>query len=674
MNPAELLELIRNGEDSLVEFKRDEVSNHDLAKELVAFLNLEGGTVLLGVEDDGSIAGVARERLEEWVSELCRVEIEPPIVPLLSRVRDAAPGRDVLAVRVTQGPEEAGETSVTCVELAAEASVRRRPERSPACGRRRLPWGFAPSGPEGPRTDTRTAARRLAGLSGRLRRQAVAAALLALLAGACAPPEAEAPAASGRPPNFVVVFADDLGWGDLGSYGAPVIRTPHLDRMAAEGQRWTNFYVTASVCSPSRAGLLTGRLPVRNGLYGDRARVLFPDFVGGIQDEEITLAEALRDLGYATGIFGKWHLGDGPRYLPTRHGFDHWFGIPYSNDMMATLPREERRAAFLDPKIEYWDVPLIRSRRVADSDAGAGDASEDAAGVAGASAGEDAAANGIVTETLEQPADQTTITKRYAEEAVEFIRAHADEPFFVYLPHSMPHVPLFRAPECEGHSEAGLYGDVIEEIDWSVGLILDALEEQGLAGNTVVFFSSDNGPWTAFRTQGGLAGPLREGKGMTWEGGMRVPGLFRWPGAIAPEVVTSEIGSTGDLFATFVGLAGGATPDDRPMDSLDLAPVLLGGGEGPREEVPFYRGSELYAYRVGNFKAHFVTQGAYGLAGERTERDPPLLFDLALDPGEQWDVAAERPEELAEVVSRAARHLAGVEVAPSQFDLLTGAD
>ena len=466
-----------------------------------------------------------------------------------------------------------------------------------------------------------------------------------------------------RPPNFVVVFADDLGWGDLGSYGAPVIRTPHLDRMAAEGQRWTNFYVTASVCSPSRAGLLTGRLPVRNGLYGDRVRVLFPDFAGGIQDEEITIAEALGDLGYATGMFGKWHLGDRPEYLPTRHGFDYWFGIPYSNDMMATLPREERRAAFLDPKIEYWDVPLIRSRRAADPEAGAGDAG------AGEGGGD-----GIVTETLEQPADQTTITKRYAEEAVDFIRAHRDESFFVYLPHSMPHVPLFRAPEFEGHSRAGLYGDVIEEIDWSVGRILETLEEEGIAENTLVFFSSDNGPWTAFRTQGGLAGPLREGKGMTWEGGMRVPGIFWQPGTIVPGVVTDEICSTSDLFATFLGLAGGAMPDDRPMDSLDLAPVLLGEGAGPRDEMPFYRGSELYAYRAGNMKAHFITEGAYGLAGERTERDPPLLYDLALDPGEQWDIAAERPDVLADVVSRALQHRAGVVVAPSQFDRLTGDD
>ncbi len=473
--------------------------------------------------------------------------------------------------------------------------------------------------------------------------------LLVSFLAACAPDVQESSDASfGRPPNFVIVFADDLGWSDLGSYGAPMIRTPHLDRMAAEGQRWTNFYVTASVCSPSRAGLLTGRLPVRNGLYGDQTRVLFPDFVGGIQDEEITIAEALRDLGYATGMFGKWHLGDQPRYLPTRHGFDYWFGIPYSNDMMLTLPDEERRAAYLEPKIEYWDVPLIRSEH-------------DEAGE-------------IVTRTLEQPAEQTTITKRYAEEAVEFIRAHRDEPFFVYLPHSMPHVPLFRAPDFEGRSGAGLYGDVIEEIDWSVGRILETLEEEGLAENTVVFFGSDNGPWTVFRTQGGLAGPLREGKGMTWDGGVRVPGLFWWPGTIAPAVVTTEIGSTSDLFSTFVGLAGGAAPDDRPMDSLDLAPVLRGSGEGPREEVPFYRGSELYAYRVGNYKAHFVTEGAYDLGGERTEHDPPLLYDLALDPGEQWDIAAERPDVLADVTSRALQHRAGVVVAPSQFDLGAGGD
>ncbi len=472
--------------------------------------------------------------------------------------------------------------------------------------------------------------------------------LMSVLA-ACAPDGGEpAGAPSGRPPNFVVILADDLGWGDLGSYGAPVIRTPDLDRMAAEGQRWTNFYVTASVCSPSRAGLLTGRLPVRNGLYGDEVRVLFPDFVGGLPEEEITLAEALGDLGYATGIFGKWHLGDRPEHLPTRHGFDDWFGIPYSNDMMWTVPREERLAAYRDPRIEYWDVPLMRSRRTASGE--------------------------VVTEILEQPADQTTITMRYAEEAVRFIRARRDEPFFVYVPHSMPHVPLFRTPEFEGRSEAGLYGDVIEEIDWSVGRILAALEEEGLADRTLVVFSSDNGPWTAFRTQGGLAGPLREGKGMTWEGGMRVPALFWWPGTVAPEVVTSEIGSIGDLFATFLGLAGGRLPDDRPMDSLDLAPVLRRSGEGPRQEVPFYRGSELYAYRVGNYKAHFITEGEYGLAGARLERDPPLLYDLSVDVGEQWDIAAEQPEALAQVTARALQHLVEVDIAPSQFDRRTGSD
>ncbi len=481
-----------------------------------------------------------------------------------------------------------------------------------------------------------------------MRRTARTALLPLAFLAACAQGSPE-PSPSGRLPNVVIVFADDLGWGDLGSYGAPVIRTPHLDRMAAEGQRWTSFYVTASVCSPSRAGLLTGRLPVRNGLYGDRARVLFPDFVGGIQDEEITLAEALSDLGYATGMFGKWHLGDRPEYLPTRHGFDEWFGIPYSNDMMATLPREERLAAFQEPKIEYWNVPLVRSRRDRET--------------------------GVVTaDTIEQPADQATITRRFAEEAVGFIRAHRDEPFFVYLPHSMPHVPLFRSPEFTDHSAAGLYGDVIEEIDWSVGRILEVVEELGLAEETLVFVSSDNGPWTAFRTQGGSSGPLREGKGMTWEGGVRVPALFWWPGSIAPATVTGAIGSTSDLFATVMTLAGGRVPADRPMDSLDLGPVLFGSGEGPRREVAFYRGSELYAYRVGDYKAHFITEGAYGLAGERMEHDPPLLYDLSVDIGERWDVSADRPEALAAVTSAAVLHMAGVDVAPSQFDLGTGDD
>ncbi len=261
-------------------------------------------------------------------------------------------------------------------------------------------------------------------------------------------------------PNVVIVFCDDLGYGDLGCYGHPTIRTPNLDRMAQEGQKWTNFYAAASVCTPSRAALLTGRLPIRNGMASDRRRVLFPDSAGGLPPDEVTIAEALKPLGYATACVGKWHLGHLPQYLPTRQGFDSYFGIPYSNDMDRVADSPKGREAFWDPKIEYWNVPLMRDERI-----------------------------------VERPADQNTITKRYAEESVAFLRKNRDRPFFLYLAHSMPHVPLFTSDEFRGTSLRGLYGDVIEEIDWSVGRVLDTLRELKLDRKTLVVFTSDNGPW-----------------------------------------------------------------------------------------------------------------------------------------------------------------------------------
>ena len=347
--------------------------------------------------------------------------------------------------------------------------------------------------------------------------------------GAVPPPAAESGDGAPRP-NIVIITADDLGYGDLGSYGHPEIHTPHLDRMAREGQRWTSFYAQAPVCSPSRAALLTGRVHLRSGMFGRRVGVFFPDSRAGLPAAEITVAEALRDQGYATGIVGKWHLGHLPEYLPGRHGFDYWFGIPYSNDMdWQDTPGIARREALYDPRIDYWRVPLFRN-----------------------------------DEEIERPADQRTLTRRYAEEAVAFVERHRDEPFFLYLPHTMPHVPLFRSAAFTGHSTAGVYGDVIEEIDWAVGEVLGALERLDLASNTLVVFTSDNGPWTLFRTHGGSAGPLRHGKGTTFEGGMRVPGIFWWPGAIAPGV-TREIGSATDLFTTAIALSGG-NGAGRPAD------------------------------------------------------------------------------------------------------------
>ena len=447
-----------------------------------------------------------------------------------------------------------------------------------------------------------------------------------------APPES-AGASDERPPNIIIITADDLGYGDLASYGHPNIRTPHLDRMADEGQRWTSFYAQAPVCSPSRAALLTGRVHLRSGMFGRRTAVFFPDSLAGLPAEEVTLAEALREEGYATGIVGKWHLGHLPEYLPTRHGFDSWFGIPYSNDMDWNLPEGmPNRTAYFNPEVDYWHVPLMRDQ-----------------------------------DEVERPANQTTVTQRYAEEAVSFIEAHQDQPFFLYLPHTMPHMPLFRSALFEGHSSAGTYGDVIEEVDSAVGQVIDAVERLGLSANTLVVFTSDNGPWTSFETHGGSAGPLRHGKGTTFEGGMRVPAIFWWPGTIAPSVVQA-IGSAMDLFTTSIILAGGTVPTDRPIDGVDIGPVLLGAGPTQRDTMAYYRMGELFAFRQGQYKVHFVTEGRYGLPPTRTEHDPPLLFDLSVDPGERYDVSAGQPDTVASLVAAAERYQANMTMAEPLFD------
>ena len=466
-----------------------------------------------------------------------------------------------------------------------------------------------------------------------MRANAGSAALTLLLvlpsASASAQQATEAP-----PPNVIIITADDLGYGDLGSYGHPTIRTPALDRLAAEGQRWTSFYAQAPVCSPSRAALLTGRLHLRSGMFGRRTGVFFPDSRAGLPADEVTLAEALRDVGYATGIVGKWHLGHLPPYLPTRHGFDSWFGIPYSNDMDWDLPDGlDNRTAYFNPDVDYWQVPLMRDE----------------------------------TE-IERPAQQATITRRYTEEAVRFIREHEDEPFFLYVPHSMPHMPLFVSDAYRGRSAAGIYGDVIEEIDWSVGEIVDAVETAGLADRTLVVFTSDNGPWLRFETHAGTAGLLRDGKGTTFEGGMRVPGIFWWPGTIEAGV-TQEIGSSMDLFTTVVSIAGGTIPDDRPIDGVDLSPVLFDAGASPRRTMAYYRMGELFAFRLGAYKVHFITEGRYALAPARTRHDPPLLFNLDVDPAERYDIAASEPEVLAGVLAEVARHRAGMTVGEPLFDL-----
>ncbi len=433
---------------------------------------------------------------------------------------------------------------------------------------------------------------------------------------------------NGKLPNFVVIFCDDLGYGDLGVFGHPTIQTPQLDRMARQGQKWTNFYAAASVCTPSRAGLLTGRLPIRSGMCSNKRRVLFPDSKGGLPQREITIAQALKSKGYATGCVGKWHLGHHKQFLPTSHGFDSYFGIPYSNDMDKTV--NIGRKAFDEPKIEYFNVPLMRNEEI-----------------------------------IERPADQNTITKRYTEESIKFIRANKDKPFFLYLAHSLPHVPLFTSDKFRDTSFRGLYGDVIEEIDWGAGQILKTLREEGLDDNTLVVFTSDNGPWLIFDEQGGSAGLLREGKGCTFDGGMREPTIFWWPGKVKTGVVTG-MGSTLDLLPTICQLAGVDIPDDRTYDGYDLSPVLFENQSSPRNIMYFYRGADLYALRKGPFKAHFITKPAYG-GGEATHHDPPLLYHLGHDPGEQYNIADQHPDVIKDILKEAEKHKATVKPVEDQL-------
>jgi arylsulfatase A len=430
-----------------------------------------------------------------------------------------------------------------------------------------------------------------------------------------------------RPPNIVIIFCDDLGWGDLGCFGNPMIATPNLDRMAAEGQRWTQFYVAAPVCTPSRAALMTGRLPIRNGMTGKRA-VLFPNSGGGLRPEEITLAELLKQKNYATGIFGKWHLGHLPKYLPTTQGFDTYFGVPYSNDMDKIGGPGYRAEVVKDanyyPNIAHFNVPLMRDTKI-----------------------------------IERPADQNTLTSRYTEEAIQFIRNKKDQPFFVYLPHSMPHIPLFSSEAFRGKSKRGLYGDVVEEIDANVGRILNTLRELKLEDNTLVMFSSDNGPWLSFETHGGTAGSLRAGKGTTFEGGQRVPTIFWWPGKIKPSVIR-ELGSTLDMMATLASLTGSSIPKDRKLDSLDLSPTLLGTGTSPRNEMFYWTNAELHAVRSGPWKLHVKMREPVNY-GKEVVLAKPELYHLERDISESYNVADQHPDIVERLLKLMKTHESDIE-------------
>ena len=422
-------------------------------------------------------------------------------------------------------------------------------------------------------------------------------------------------------PNFIVIFVDDLGYGDLGSYGHPTIKTPTLDKLAYEGQKWTQFYSASSVCSPSRAALLTGRLPIRNGMIGSMTRVFFPDSQYGIPDSEITIAEKLKENGYKNAIIGKWHLGHKKEYLPLQHGFDYYYGIPYSNDMdkingitCCPGPRYWQQYEKKRPDSSNYNVPLIENNSI-----------------------------------IERPTDQTTITKRYSDKAVEFIRDNKKNSFFLYLAHNLPHTPLYASDEFTGKSKRGLYGDVVEEIDHGIGRIIDELERNNLDRNTIVIFTSDNGPWLPFESQSGSAGLLREGKGSTWEGGHRVPGIF-WGGGIKSSVI-DDLGSTMDIFPTILEMSKSGQVDDRIIDGLSIKNTLLNLEPSKREKVIFYREREVYALRYRQFKAHFITKGVYDYPNPdiKTYMEKPLLYNLDIDPSEKYNIADENPEILKKI-------------------------
>lgn len=424
-------------------------------------------------------------------------------------------------------------------------------------------------------------------------------------------------------PNFVIFFCDDLGYGDLRVFGNPTIKTPNLDRMAEEGQKWTQFYCADPVCTPSRAGILTGRYPVRSGMTSPSRAVLFPDSSGGLPQEEVTIAEVLKQKNYATAAVGKWHLGHLPEHLPMTQGFDSYFGIPYSNDMDKVPGSENYHKAADDPDFypDYQDynVPILENET-----------------------------------QVERPADQNTITKRYTEKGVEFIKANKNKPFFLYLAHSMSHIPLFASENFRGKSIRGLFGDVVEEIDWSIGQILDTLRTLKLDTRTVVIFTSDNGPWLTFRTHGGSAGPLRAGKGTTFEGGQRVPTIFWAPGRFPPGVV-DQMGSTLDLMATFAALSGTQMPTDRKMDSYDISPVLLGKGDSPRKEFYYWNRARLQAVRSGPWKLHFmqnhpVNYGTYYVL------EKPELYNLEKDISEVYQVEDDNPDIVDYLTQKAAMH------------------
>lgn len=446
----------------------------------------------------------------------------------------------------------------------------------------------------------------------------------------CSPSEAQ----TSKPPNVVLIFTDDQGYGDIGCYGATGFQTPNIDRLASQGVRFTNHYSAQPVCTASRAGLLTGCYPNRIGMYG----ALFPHDSVGINPDELTLAEMLKQEGYATACFGKWHLGHHEKFLPLQHGFDEYTGVPYSNDMWP-INLDNSHAEPDSYKGRFPELPLVEGNEV--------------------------------SKFLTTMQDQDALTKLFTEKAVDFIQRNASNPFFLYVPHSMPHVPLGVSDAFRGKSEQGLYGDVMMEIDWSVGQIMQTLVDLDLAENTIFIFTTDNGPWINYGNHAGSTGGLREGKTTSWEGGQRVPFIVRWPGQTPAGTISNKLSCNIDIMPSIASIIGAALPD-HPIDGLDVSSLWKGDHTtNPRRTIYYYHNrNHLIAVRHDNwklvlphtFRSYATAPGNDGIGGPRiaTDVETPELYDMIRDPGEDYnviDLYPEKAEEIMKIVADARNDL-----------------
>ena len=434
----------------------------------------------------------------------------------------------------------------------------------------------------------------------------------------CAPPNIY------TPPNFIIIFADDLGYGDLGSYGHPTIKTPNLDKMASEGVRFTQFYVGSSICTPSRAALLTGKLPIRTGMYGNRS-VLFPDNAGGLDPKEITIASALKEYDYKTACIGKWHLGHLQEYMPTNHGFDEFYGIPYSNDMRPEGKWDYARENF--PPLPFLD-------------------------------GLDTIGLGI---------DQSQFIDMFTKRSVDFIKKNKDKSFFLYLAHTAPHTPLVSSKTQKGRSMRGAYGDVVEELDQSVGTILQVLKDLKIADNTFVIFTSDNGPWGWANVDGGSSGLLKGNKGSVYEGGYRVPAIAWMPGTIKKGTVSTALASTLDLYPTLIAMTGNEISNQEELDGLNIKNTFV-NNEPVRHDIHYYRQDTLIGIRHKEWKMYIKDPNPWN--DDLTEKDMPVLFNIEHDPSEKYNVTNQHSDIVDRIVTLSEEHIQKVTKIPSKYDAI----